>query len=260
MLLEHGARIDGSNAFYHALDFDNLAALELLLQYGADPNEPLANSPHTEWGLPLLWAIKRRRSRQHVVALLKAGADPSASTLSGISAYSLALQLGLGEVAELLRENGGATPVTEVEQFIAACARGDEAEAQGIRTGRPDLPGSLQEAQLRLLPDLAAEGGDEGARLMVKLGWPVAVRGGDWNASALNLAVFRGNVGLTRFFLSMARVGGRNTATATMSAARCHGRRATNLSRMVTGRAARGRCLSMACQERRSIPKIRRGY
>ena len=201
VLLEHGARIAGSNAFYRALDFDNLAALELLLQHGADPNEPLVNSPHTEWGSPLLWAIKRRRSHRHVVALLKAGADPSVSTLSGVSAYSLALQLGLGEVAELLRENGGATPITEAELFIAACARGDAAEARRIRAGRPDLPGSLPEAQLRLLPDLAAEGGDAGARLMVKLGWPVAVRGGDWNASALNLAVFRGNVGLTRFLL-----------------------------------------------------------
>jgi ankyrin repeat protein len=201
LLLEHGARIGGSNAFYHALDFDNFAALELLLQHGADPNELLVNSSHTEWGSPLLWAIKRRRSRRHIAALLKAGADPSVSTLSGVSAYSLALQLGLGEVAELLRENGGATPITEEERFVAACARGDEAEAQRIRSGRPDLPGSLQEAQLRVLPDLAAEGGDDGARLMIKLGWPVAVRGGDWNASALNLAVFRGNVGLTRFLL-----------------------------------------------------------
>ena len=201
LLLEHGARIGGSNAFYHALDFDNFAALELLLQDGADPNELLVNSPHTEWGSPLLWAIKRRRSRRHIAALLKAGADPSVSTLSGVSAYSLALQLGLGEVAELLRENGGATPITEEERFVAACARGDEAEAQRIRSGRPDLPGSLQEAQLRVLPDLAAEGGDDGARLMIKLGWPVAVRGGDWNASALNLAVFRGNIGLTRFLL-----------------------------------------------------------
>jgi hypothetical protein len=201
MLLEHGARIDGSNACYHALDFDNLAALELLLQHGADPNEPLVNSPHAEWGSPLLWAIKRRRSRRHLAALLQAGADPSVSTLSGVGACSLALQPGLGEVAELIRENGGAKPITEEEEFIAACARADEAEARRIRLRRPDLPGSLSEARLRLLPDLAAEGGDEGARLMVKLGWPVAVRGGGWNASALNLAVFRGNVALTRFLL-----------------------------------------------------------
>jgi ankyrin repeat protein len=201
VLLENGARIGGSNALFRALDYDNFAALELLLQHGADPNEPLVNSPLTEWGLPLLWAVRRRRSRRHVAALLQAGADSSASTLSGVSAYSLAMQLGLSDVAELLRENGGAKPMPEEEQFIAACARGDEAEAQHIRIQRPDLPGSLQEAQLRLLPDLAAEGGDAGARLMVKLGWPVAVRGGDWNASALNLAVFRGNVGLTRFLL-----------------------------------------------------------
>jgi len=175
--------------------------LELLLQHGADPNEAPVNTPHTEWGTPLLWAIKRRRSARHVAALLQAGADPKVSTQSGISAYGLALQFGLGEVAELIRENGGATPTSEEEAFVAACARGDEAEARRIRARRPDLPGSLPNKRLRLLPDLAAEGGDEGARLMVKLGWPIAARGGDWNATALNLAVWRGNVGLTRFLL-----------------------------------------------------------
>jgi ankyrin repeat protein len=201
VLLENGARVAGSNAFYHALDFDNLAAVELLLRHGADPNERLVNSAHPEWGSPLLWAIKRRRSPRHVGALLKAGADPTASTKSGVSAYSVALQLGLGEVAELLREHGGATPISEEERFVAACARGDESEAERIRTRRPDLPGSLGETRLRLLPDLAAEGADEGVRLMVNLGWPIAVRGGDWDASALNLAVFRGNAEMTRFLL-----------------------------------------------------------
>jgi hypothetical protein len=132
---------------------------------------------------------------------LKAGADPSTTTPSGIGAYRLALQFGLPDVAELLKEKGGAEPVSEAEQFIAACARGDEAEAQRIRARRPDLPGTLADAQLRLLPDMTAAGADEGARVMVKLGWPIAVRGGDWNASALNLAVFRGNAELTRFLL-----------------------------------------------------------
>ena len=122
LLLEHGARIDGTNAFYRVFDFDNLAALELLLQHGANPNEPARNPPLTDWGSPLLWAIKRRRSRRHIEALLRAGADPSARTPSGIGSYSLAMQLGLEDVADLLRERGRAEALSVEEQFIAACA------------------------------------------------------------------------------------------------------------------------------------------
>jgi ankyrin repeat protein len=201
LLLEHGARVTGSNALYHVLDFDNVAALELLLKHGGDPNEPARNAPLTDWGTPLLWAIRRRRSRRCIEALLDAGANPSATTPQGVSAYRLALQFGLGEVADLLREVTAAEPLAEEELFIAACARGDEAEARRIRSQRPDLPGSLSAQQLRLLPDMAAEGGDAGVRLMVRLGWPIAVRGGDWDASALNHAVFRGDAALTRYLL-----------------------------------------------------------
>jgi len=201
LLLEHGARVTGSNALYHVLDFDNVAALELLLKHGGDPNEPARNAPLADWGTPLLWAIRRRRSRRCIEALLDAGANPSATTPQGVSAYRLALQFGLGEVADLLREVTAAEPLTEEELFVAACARGDEAEARRIRSQRPDLPGSLSAQQLRLLPDMAAEGGDAGVRLMVRLGWPIAVHGGDWDASALNHAVFRGDAALTRYLL-----------------------------------------------------------
>jgi hypothetical protein len=201
LLLEHGARIAESNAIYRSLDLDDAAPLKLLLAHGGDPNEPARHPPSTDWGSPLLWAIRRRRSPLHVEALLQAGADPSKTTPAGVNTYALALQFGLVEVAELLRERIDAAPISEEQRFVAACARGDEAEARAIMAKRSDLPASLPEAQLRLLPDLVAEGGEQGARLMVRLGWPIAVRGGDWDASALNLAVFRGNAGLTRFLL-----------------------------------------------------------
>ena len=113
----------------------------------------------------------------------------------------MALQLGLGDVAALLEEIGQAEPLSDEERFIAACARGDETEARRIRTKRPDLPGALSPVQLRLLPELAAEGAGAAVRTMVRLSWPIAVRGGDWQASALNLAVFRGDAELARFLL-----------------------------------------------------------
>lgn len=201
MLLARGARISEANAMYRVFDFDNVAALELLLEHGGNPNEPARNAPLTDWGSPLLWAIRRRRSPQHIAALLDAGASTSATTPEGLNAYRLALQFGLTDVAALLHQRNGAQPVSEGEQFVAACARGDEAEAQHLRARRPDLPMSLTGAQLRLLPDMVAEGDSAAARLMVKLGWPIDVRGGDWNASALNHAVFRGDAALTRYLL-----------------------------------------------------------
>jgi ankyrin repeat protein len=60
-LLEHGARIEENNALYRALDFDNVAVLELLLAHGADANVPAGGPPISDWGMPLLWAIYRRR-------------------------------------------------------------------------------------------------------------------------------------------------------------------------------------------------------
>ena len=40
---------------------------------------------------------------------------------------------------------------------------------------------------------LAAQGCSGAVRIMVELGWPIAVRGGDWEASALNHAVTKSN-------------------------------------------------------------------
>jgi len=200
LLLEYGARIAKSNAIYRAIDLEDETALKLLLAHGGDPNEPARNAPLTDWGSPLAWAIYRRRPN-HVRALLDAGADPSCSTREGLSPYRLALQFGLTEAAALLRAQTDAPDVSDEERFVAACARGDEAEARAMASRRPHLPAALSTAQLRLLPDMTAAGADDVVRLMVSLGWPIAVRGGDWDASALNLAVFRGDAALTRFLL-----------------------------------------------------------
>lgn len=202
LLLDAGARISGTNALFRVLDFDDVATLNLLLAHGADPNEGMPSGPDGGTYRPLLWAIRRRRSLAHVEALLTAGADPSARTPDGIGAFEQAVRFGLTDVAECLREAGAAIDLSDAERFVAACAAGDAAKAAHIAKDHPDLPGSLPGSALRTLPELAALGCGEAVRLMVRLGWPITVRGGDWEASALNHAVFRGDADLARFLLA----------------------------------------------------------
>ena len=201
LLLEAGARIAGTNALYRVLDLDDVDTLRLLLAHGGDANEPPMGPPTSDWGSLLLWAIRRRRSPAHIEALLAAGADPKATTRDGTSAYVAALRFGLPEVASLLEQAGGGVALPVDEAFIAACAKGDEAAARAVQAAHPDIVGSLSQAQLRLLPELAAQGCADAVKLMVRLGWPIATRGGDWDASALNKAVFRGDADLVRFLL-----------------------------------------------------------
>ena len=201
LLLQRGARVIGTNAVGRALDMPRADALELLLAHGGDANE-VGSGALRKWGSPLLRAIAVRASPAHVRALLAAGADPLARTPQGIGAYPLALQAGLRDAADLLRAAGGEEPLSEEDAFVAACARADADEARRIQARRPNLPQSLPPHRLRLLPDTAAWGSAKAARVMVELGWPIAARGGDWDATALNLAVFRGDGDLTGFLLA----------------------------------------------------------
>jgi ankyrin repeat protein len=227
LLLTAGARIAGSNALYRVLDLDDVEALRLLLSHGADPNEPATSAPTSDWGSPLLWAIRRRRSRTHVAVLLDAGATRSARTPDGTDAHTWAQRFGLPDVAELLSDVADTRHESEEEQFIAACTVGDEVRARRIQSTRPDLPIALSELQLRLLPELAAQGCAAVVKLMVKLGWPIATLGGDWSASALNHAVFRGDAELVRFLLEqganwMEQHGHGDNACGTLSWASCN--------------------------------------
>lgn len=202
LLLEAGARVTGTNAMYRALDLDDVEPLRMLLAHGGDANEPPPGPPTSDWGSPLLWALRRRRSPAQVEALLAAGADVDVRTKHGASALTVARRFGLVEVAQRLQAAGAIdTPPSADEAFIAACARGDEREARAILAAHPGLVATLTATQLRLLPELAAQGCDDAVRTMVTLGWPLETRGGDWKASALNQAVFHGNAALARFLL-----------------------------------------------------------
>ncbi|MEM9248391.1 MAG: hypothetical protein AAGB05_06795 [Pseudomonadota bacterium] len=197
LLLDAGATIKGTNAIYHALDYEARAPLALLLASAGEAG--------AEDGL-LLWAIRRRRSTAHIEMLLKAGVDPAATAEDGMSAYAKALRYGLPEVARILEEAGARTDLSAADKFIAACACGDRAAASALLAQAPDLIASLDVDALQMLPELAAAGCGDAVRTMVELGWPVDTLGGDWTASVINHAVFRGDGALTEFLLARGAV------------------------------------------------------
>jgi ankyrin repeat protein len=133
--------------------------------------------------------------------LLAAGADARVKNKDGIGAYQLALLCGLTDVAEALEKAGAVEALSPEDRFVAACARCDAQAARSILKHQPDIFGRLSEIQLRQLPNLLEARKKDAARLMVELGWPIGVQGGDWRASALNLAVFQGDSEMTRFLL-----------------------------------------------------------
>ena len=144
-LLAAGAKISGT-ILYRALDLDNVDVLRLLLSFGADPNEPPPGPPTANWGSPLLWAIRRRRSPAQIAALLVRGADPPQGRRMAASAHTLAQRFALPEVAGMLgqcrrqhrtgspQRNGSLPP-----------APGRTRQRPGVcKSERPDLPGSAQ--------------------------------------------------------------------------------------------------------------------
>ena len=195
LLLEGGARVSGSNALARVLDFDRIEGLRLLLAHGGDANE--------RWpGKSLLFhAIRRGRSIDHVRLLLAHGADVNVVDADGLTPFRYALRYGMPEVAALLRGARDQGSMTTEEAFVVACACADRAEALRLSAGAPGLFERLTEQDLRLLPDLAAQGNLPAVQVMVGVGWPISVRGGDWDASALNHAVFGGNAEMVGYLL-----------------------------------------------------------
>ena len=194
-LVHAGARWKGTNALFRQLDHDRLEDLRQVLDLGADVHEP---SP--DGGGPLHHAITRGRSVAFARLLVERGADAGLQDACGRSPAALAAQLGDVDTLAYLATLGHQAPMGESDRFIAACAAADDMAARAHLGRHPDALSTLPVGALRLLPDQAQRGRLASVQLMLDLGWPVSVRG-DWHASALNQAAFRGDAPMVQLLL-----------------------------------------------------------
>ncbi len=154
LLMRFGVKTAGTNALLRALDFDDLEAVRLLLDYGADPQEKVPDHPSGE-PVPTLPALhqaaRRGRAGETARLLIEYGADPT-TVWNGHTAYGLARIYGNDSFAGALEDMGHASRLTPVETALAECAAGR------IPPDRLNLSDLSDEAR-RLLNRLAAEPG-----------------------------------------------------------------------------------------------------
>ena len=146
-------------------DWHDLAGIEYLLRHGADPNRM------TVWRVTALHqALRRDNSLKIVEAMLDHGADAALAREDGSTAITIAARRGRGDVLEALDRRGIATELTGVDSLIAACARGEAAQARTIAESHPELSRQLIAHGGTLLAEFAGTGNTAGVRCLLDLG------------------------------------------------------------------------------------------
>jgi ankyrin repeat protein len=188
-----------------------------LLEHGADPNvssyeyegRPIHLAASGGWGIDIFELLLkhgadltvRRKDVQSAQVAASHTLRPDMVGLSRGSAYSLAARYGQTHAMDWLREHGAQTDLTPVEEFFAACGRGDEPAVRAMLAARPELVPSLSEEDKIVLAFAAGDGKTEAVRLMLLAGLPMDIRG-DTGGTPLHQATWYGQLDVVRLLLA----------------------------------------------------------
>jgi ankyrin repeat protein len=207
LLLAHAPGVSETTALSAPISTDDIEAVRMLLDAGADPNRPMpADLFGTGHGTEATWpavygAVQFGCDAELLDLLLARGADPDAAGPDGRSSYRVAVSQGRADLAAVLRRHGARDDTTPAERFLSACLRGDQAGARELIAEDPGLVGRLTEDECGAI-ELAAERGDTGTvRLMLDLGFPIGARRNDHGSTALHAAAYSGSAETARLLI-----------------------------------------------------------
>jgi ankyrin repeat protein len=177
--------VPGTNALHHALDYERLEPVRLLLEHGGEPNE------YPDWPA-LHHAVLRGRSPEFARLLVAHGADPTARDENGRTAYQHAIRRGSAALAETLRELGSPTEVTGADRALNAIASGGPVDGGALDDDAPDV-----------LIELAMTDATTLARVVAAVGPMFSARwGGGPRGTLLHQAAWFGRVELVELLLA----------------------------------------------------------
>jgi ankyrin repeat protein len=217
LLLDRGANPDDGESVYHAVEADDTACLELLLERGATVRDTnaLANAMgHVEKVRVLLErgdlrpsdpelrdALLQARDPAVAELLIEHGAALGARDRDGLTPYARAARFKSEAMMRLLEAAGASTELDPAAEWIGAVVRGDFERAARVRAEHPGMV--LRDDDKEELPRWASAGDDEVVVRLLDAGVPIDARGVDdgtalhhaglWGrASTVELLIARG--------------------------------------------------------------------
>ena len=163
------SQIAADYCFKRKLDFEDVEGIRLFLEHGANPN---ANRPRTA----LSHAILRGRSLEVLQMLLDAGADPNQPDEDETTPYVLARRLANKEASALLEARGANKDFTPHDSILIAAAEGDTAEVQRLADAFPEVLTAFSDAGRQENDGLALGSSGQILHDMARLGHVSALR------------------------------------------------------------------------------------
>jgi ankyrin repeat protein len=151
---------------------------------------------------PVAAAIECDCSAELIELLLQYGGDPNAVGRDGRSPAQLAMRRGRIDVIEMLGSYGAEDHGTNVDRFLAACIHADHPRAHQLLHELPGLLDRLSDEDRGVMVDAAEWGNIEAVRLMLELGFPVNTRGGAHGCTALHTAAGSGSAELVQLLIA----------------------------------------------------------
>jgi ankyrin repeat protein len=191
LLLAHGLDVNGLPGGVPTLTYilgfsRDASGPRWLLEHGADAN--LAWAPS---GDAPLHVAARRWDVPMVELLVRHGADVNARRPDGATPHTLASLQGNAAVAEWLLRHGAKDELSELDRFVAACARGDRGGAEARLRAQPALRLQLRPEHHLMLHRPAEKGDVVVLGTMLACGFDPTVKDQD-GVTALHRAAMSG--------------------------------------------------------------------
>ncbi|HEX7158531.1 MAG TPA: ankyrin repeat domain-containing protein [Edaphobacter sp.] len=186
-------------------DWHDFEGIRYLLEHGAGCNHP------SHWkNAPFQHAVLRDNSIEIIQLFLDHGADPLLRNRDDISAVTLAIRRGRGDILDLFHQRSISIALEPLDQLIAACAQDNGETIQALTTGNPGLVPQLLADGGVLLNHFAANGNTNGARNLLDLGIDPSSLSppGDGyfgiakNSTALHAAAWRANPSTVKLLIA----------------------------------------------------------